>query len=178
MRAFRATRVAAPCRDSVVKTRHVVVLLSLVGLVGAGVWGVVAQITAPDVRITVDEATDPASPRFEPSEVLRETFRSQADPYNSPDGQSCDVWLTGWGTDAPIEEVVAAYEAIGFGVQGRPGTVDDEGNFDPDGELIRWVGTRGDDENEWRKVDIATGAVAGRPEWATAVAVLAPACDE
>ena len=161
------------------KMRHVLVLLSLVGLVGVGVWAIVAQISTPEVRITGDDSADPASPRFEPSEILRATFRSEADPYCARGAGSncCPVWLTDWGTDAPIEEVVAAYEAIGFEVQGGAGTVDDEGNLDPDGELIRWVGTRGTDEEVWRKVDIATGPTAGRLEWATYVAVSAAACD-
>lgn len=155
-----------------------IVLLVVVGLVGVGVWALVAQITAPQVRITVDDPADPASPRFEPSEIIRATFRSEADPYCARGAGSncCPVWLTDWGTAAPIEEMVAAYEAIGFEVRGRPGTADEEGNFDPEGELIRWVGTRGTDEDVWRKVDIATGPTAGRLEWATYVAVSAAAC--
>ena len=165
------------CDDSRVRPRGRVLLVTAVFvLAGGATWLLTADEPRPEPRIVADDPADPASPRFEPSEVIRDTFVSTAEPYTD-ERNSCPVWLTDLGTEAAIGDVVAMYEAIGFEVMGRPGTVDEAGNWDPNGELIRWIGERGTGKDRWRRVDISTGAVAGRPEWATVVELYAAACD-
>lgn len=47
--------------------------------------------------------------------------------------------------------------------------MNEQGNLDPDGELIRWIAERPKEGSAWRGVDIAVGGVAGRPGWTTVV---------
>lgn len=129
------------------------------------------------IRLIADDPADPTSPTFEPSEVVRETFVSDAEPYCPPGRDNCcPTWLTDYGTDMSIEDVVAFFEGLGF--KGSGATVDERSSPAPGGRLVRWAGSRGSGLTGWRKVDIALGSMAGRDDWATVVELFAPACSE
>jgi hypothetical protein len=131
----------------------------------------------PAVRLVADVAADPATPRFEPSQVIRETFVSDAEPYCPPGRDNCcPTWLTDLGTEVPTEDVAAFFEWLGFDGQGA--FVDENWSPSPGGRLLRWAGERGSGTTEWRRVDISDGAGAGHPRWATVVELYAPACGE
>jgi hypothetical protein len=69
----------------------------------------------PAVGLVADVAADPATPRFEPSQVIRETFVSDAEPYCPPGRDNCcPTWLTDLGTEVPTEDVAAFFERLGF----------------------------------------------------------------
>jgi hypothetical protein len=128
-------------------------------------------------RLVADVAADPATPRFAPSQVIRDTFVSDAEPYCPPGRDNCcPTWLTDFGTEVPIDDVVAFFDRLGF--EGRGAYVDENWSPSPGGRLVRWVGERGSGLGEWRRVDISDGAGAGRPRWATVVELFAPACGE
>jgi hypothetical protein len=146
------------------------------GAAAAGVLLWISLSPAP-LRLVSDDPMHPATPSFVPSTVIRATFRGSAEPY-CPPGRSncCETWVTSYGTRAPITEVVDFFEGLDFTVRGQPGTIDARGNFSPHGVLVRWAAGRGSGVPGWRKVDISTGRVWGRPEWPSVVDVYAPAC--
>jgi hypothetical protein len=116
----------------------------------------------PAVRLVADVAADPATPRFEPSQVILETFVSDAEPYCPPGRDNCcPTWLTDLGTKVPTEDIAAFFEWLGFDGQGA--FVDENWSLSPGGRLLRWAGERGSGTTEWRRVDISDGAGAGHP---------------
>jgi hypothetical protein len=148
-----------------------VAAIIVAGVAGVGLllWLSVSQ-SVTEVRLVSDDPKDRASPSFEPSTIIRATFRSGAEPYCPPTGPNCcETWVTTYGTRAPITELVGFFEGLDFRVRGQPGTIDARGNFSPGGELVRWAGDRGSGVRGWRKVG-------GRPEWPSVVVVDAPAC--
>lgn len=113
-----------------------------------------------------DGRVGPASPG---SAVLREIPSSDAVLYEPPGGDnSCPTKFTSYGTTRAVEEVVEFFQNHGFARLGV-------GGFE-DGRLVRWGGVREGDVTDWRKVDIATGEIAGRTEWTTTYEVFAAAC--
>lgn len=128
------------------------------------------------LRLVSDDPNEGASPSFEPSTMIRATFKSSAELY-CPDSRPncCDTWVTDYATHAPITVVVDFFERLGFRVRGQPGVIDARGNISPGGELVRWAGDRGAG-SRWRKVDISTGEVFGLRQWPTVVEVFAAAC--
>ena len=121
--------------------------------------------SVPTVRLVSDNPHDRTSPSFEPSTMVRATFKS-GEPY-CPNGRPdcCDTWVTDYATHAPIRAVVNFFERLGFKVRGEPAG----------GELVRWAGDRGVG-SRWRKVDISTGEVYGQRQWPTVVEVFAAEC--
>jgi hypothetical protein len=127
--------------------------------------------STPPVRLALDDANDPTTPRIEPATLLRRLEHADGGEFSAPDG--CDPSLTDYGTEAAIADVVAVYEDIGFIERGGPIVVNEQGDLDPDGELIRWIAERPRGGSAWRGVDIAVGGVAGRPGWTTVVELFA-----
>lgn len=132
--------------------------------------------SVPTVRLVSDNPNDRTSPSFEPSTMVRATFKS-GEPYCPPGRPNCcDTWVTDYATHAPITAVVDFFERLGFKVRGEPGIIDAQGNISPGGELVRWGGDRGVG-SRWRKVDISTGEVYGLRQWPTVVEVFAAECN-
>jgi hypothetical protein len=120
-----------------------------------------------------DDPADPLSPRYPESQSIRRPFVSNAEGLCIPGlPDCCFPLLSTWGTNDSIETVVSLYKKLGF--RGEGGRIDPAtGEETPDGDLVRWIGDRGEGRR-WRKVDIAWGAIAGRPEWATVIQLFAP----
>ncbi len=110
-----------------------------------------------------------ARPAYPGAVVIRKTFLSDAEPYCPSDRDNCClVWLTTYATEDGVEEVVQFYTERGFMATGRPSSAE--------GRLVRWVAILDRDEPAWRRVDVATGEIAGRPNWTTVVELATAAC--
>lgn len=124
-----------------------------------------------------DDPNNPADPAYPDAQVIDPTHSTGDSTccFVYPEGSpGCPATITSFGTDDSIEDVVDFYEEVGFRVLGKPGLANEEGEPDPEGELVRWVGRRPGNEISWREVDIFTGEIGGVPEWETAFTVSAP----
>jgi hypothetical protein len=112
---------------------------------------------------------DPDEPAYPRATLIRETESGGSCCFYPSDGEAkCPVWLTGYGTEDVIENVVAFYESLGFVGKRAPGGKQG---------ILRWIGVLDGTSLSWRKVDVATGDIAGRSEWRTAFEVMAPDCE-
>jgi hypothetical protein len=151
------------------------------GIIAAGVAAVAFLLwlslsEGGSLRLVADDPKQSTTPFFEPSTVIRPTFKG-GEPYCPPTRSNCcETWVTTYATEAPITEVVDFFEGIGFRVRGEPGIVDARGNVSPGSALVRWAGDRGAGVRGWRKVDISIGWIWGQPKWPTVVELFAPAC--
>jgi hypothetical protein len=114
-----------------------------------------------------DDPANPADPGYPSAALISATESGGTCCFYPSDGEAqCPVLITGYGTKDELDRVVAYYRALGFHGHGGPSG----------GAMIRWIGTRDGDATTWRKVDIATGEVAGRSRWVTAFEIFAPDC--
>jgi len=133
----------------------------------AGALGLAILLAA----CTGDEAAADlrSQPAYRGAEVIRPMFSFEGEYYEvGTSGDACPFWLTTFGTEDPIEEVVAWYEGEGFEVLGNAGVID--------GRLVRWIGDRRSGRTAYRRVDIYRGSVGGNDEWPTAFELYAPDC--
>lgn len=110
----------------------------------------------------------PSDPAYPGAEALGPTASSEHDPYCDEDG-CCPVWVTEYGTEDDVEEVMAFYEGEGFDQRGLAGEVDER--------VVRWVGILTGDRSSWRRADVFAGFVADMEDQATVIRLAAPNCD-
>jgi hypothetical protein len=114
-----------------------------------------------------EPAGPPSDPTYRDAEALGPTTSSEHDPYCDEEG-CCPVWLSEYGTEDEVEEVVAFYEGEGFEQRGTAGEVDDR--------VVRWVGIRPGDRVSWRRADVFAGFVADLDSHPTVIRLAAPDC--
>lgn len=87
----------------------------------------------------------------------------------------CPTWMTTFGTTAPTEEVIAAFEVQGYvATPGDPGAV--RGGPWP---AVLWTGELDYAGRwEWRRVTVARGRDMERPAWPTVFVQSSIACGE
>lgn len=140
----------------------------------------VVTVSCTGERSFRDDPRKPADPAYPEAQIIRATHSTRETStccFAYPEGGGeCPAIITSYGTNDSIGDVVDFYEEIGFQVKGEPGLANEEGEPDPEGELVRWVGVRSGDEIRWREVDIFTGEIGGVPEWETAFTISAPDC--
>jgi hypothetical protein len=112
----------------------------------------------------------PEEPAYPGAEVLRSTATSSTPLYPSAGESRCPVLITVYGSDDPIEDVVAFFEGEGFVSSGE--------ELVEEGALVGWVGIRDGDDRTWRSVNIASGDRFAVPERATVWRLGAPDCED
>jgi hypothetical protein len=107
----------------------VLATLAMVGCTGAG------------------EQEGPVGPVFGEAELVDIARRSDAEPYQPPRGDNmCPTTDVTYESEAEAEEILEFYEDRDFELLGDAGY--------EDGELVRWIGERGEGPDDWRRVDI------------------------
>ena len=155
--------------------------LAMAGIVVAVVVGLNALPRPGPERALESSTPSPVAASAAPSlerdfltAVLGRPRVSKAEAYCDPRG-CCPTHRVTWGTTAPTNEVIAAFEVQGyFAVPGdrdvvRPGPF----------AQVRWTaeldyGGRW----KWRRVEVSRGADIDRPDWATVFVESSIACGE
>jgi hypothetical protein len=109
------------------------------------------------------DAFKPGGPGYPGATRLRELGPGSAVLYKGESG-TC---ITSYGTADSIGKVIEFYEGQGFQAGRKSPAI-------IGGRVVRWVGTRPGGIRTWRYADIATGRIAGAPEWTTYIDIATP----
>lgn len=115
-----------------------------------------------------DDPANPADPAYPGSEVISPTHSGGSCCFYPTDGEARrPVLMTDYGTNDGLDRVLDFSDGLRFSGEGGGPT---------GGGVVRWVGVRDGTATTWRKVDLATGAVGGHPNWEAVVTVMAHDC--
>ena len=104
--------------------------------------------------------------------VLGRPRRSASNRYCDASG-CCPTWRTTFGTTAPTEQVVAAFEGQGYVAEPGDRDIVRPGPF----PAVRWTAELDYSGRwEWRRVEVARGTDVHRPEWPTVFVQSSIAC--
>jgi hypothetical protein len=120
----------------------------------------------------VEDASAPSLERDFLTTVLGRPRRSRADRYCDA-SRCCPTWRTTFGTTAPTEEVVAAFEVQGYVAEPGDRDIVRPGPF----PAVRWTAELDRSGRwGWRRVEISRGTDVHRPEWPTVFVQSSIAC--
>ena len=111
---------------------------------------------------------------IERTRLARRTVDGSA---RSCDGTHCCPTETHtFGSDEPIANVIAHFQAMGYGYAAPPLTSQGTGDPKTSGTYLRWLGELSGDRLHRRIVNVAIGSIADRPGWRTVFEVSRAAC--
>ena len=120
----------------------------------------------------VNDASTPSLERDFLTTVLGRPRRSGAGRYCDASG-CCATWRTTFGTTAPTEQVVAAFEVQGYVAEPGDRDIVRPGPF----PAVRWTAELDYSGRwEWRRVEVSRGTDVQRPEWPTVFVQSSVAC--
>jgi len=126
---------------------------------------------SPALPLVVD-APAPSLERDFLLTVLGRPRRSDADRYCDVSG-CCPTWRTTFGTTAPTEQVVAAFEVQGYVTEPGDRAIVRPGPF----PAVRWTAELDDSgRRAWRRVEVSRGTDVQRPAWTTVFVESSVAC--
>ena len=126
---------------------------------------------SPDLPL-VDDASATSLERDFLTTVLGRPRRSRAGRYCDA-SRCCPTWRTTFGTTAPTDQVVAAFEVQGYVTEPGDRAIVRPGPF----PAVRWTAELDDSgRRAWRRVEVSRGTDVQRPAWPTVFVESSVAC--
>jgi hypothetical protein len=126
---------------------------------------------SPALPLVID-APAPSLERDFLTTVLGRPRRTRANRYCDV-SRCCPTWRTTFGTTAPTDQVVAAFEVQGYVAEPGDRDIVRPGPF----PAVRWTAELDDSGRwEWRRVEVSRGTDVNRPEWPTVFVQSSVAC--
>ncbi len=133
------------------------------------------DMTPPAPSPTVPLVVDSPAPSLERdflTTVLGRPRRSDSHRYCDAAG-CCATWRTTFGTTAPTEQVVAAFQVQGYVTERGDRDIVRPGPF----PAVRWTAELdASGRREWRRVEVSRGTDVRRPAWPTVFVESSVAC--
>ena len=120
----------------------------------------------------VEDASAPSLERDFLTTVLGRPRRSRADRYCDA-SRCCPTWRTTFGTTAPTQQVVTAFEVQGYVAEPGDRDIVRPGPF----PAVRWTAELDHSGRwEWRRVEVSRGTDVNRADWPTVFVQSSVAC--
>ena len=127
--------------------------------------------SSPALPLVIDTPA-PSLERDFLTTVLGRPRRSGDDRYCDASG-CCPTWRTTFGTTAPTEQVVAAFEVQGYVTEPGDRAIVRPGPF----PAVRWTAELDDSgRRAWLRVEVSRGTDVQRPAWPTVFVESSVAC--